>query len=138
MDIRQHPVFEQVEWPVSAALIETIRNGLGYEMLPLLNLHYGFTLEQWSVILQVSDRTLFRYEKENKPFGPIQSEKLLKLCLLLKIAWRNFRDISSFRTWLSLPNTVLGDVAPISLLDTFSGTEMVISVLVRAEYGILS
>jgi putative toxin-antitoxin system antitoxin component (TIGR02293 family) len=138
MDIRQHPVFEQVEWPINVELVETIRKGIEYQMLSLLNVHYGFSLEQWAVILQVSDRTLLRYEKESKPFGPIQSEKLLKLCLLLKLAWRNFRDIYSFRTWLALPNTALGEVAPISLLDTFSGTEMVISVLIRAEYGILS
>lgn len=137
-DIRQHSVFNQIEWPVSVSMMPTIRNGIAYDFLPLLNVYYGFTMEQWSHILHLSDRTLFRYERESKPFAPIQSEKLLKLCLLLKVGLRNFKDVPSFRIWLSLPNTALGGVTPFSLFDTFSGTEMVISILIRAEYGILS
>jgi putative toxin-antitoxin system antitoxin component (TIGR02293 family) len=137
-DIVHHPYFNQLEWPGGAALIDIARKGVEYSFLPLLNVYYGFSLEKWATILHVSDRTLFRYEKEKKYFSFIQAEKLLKLSLLLKIALRSVRDASSFRAWLLLPNTALGDVTPASLLDTFTGTEMVISVLIRAEYGILS
>lgn len=65
-----------------------------------------------------------------------ESERLLRLAKVVVRAESVFDDVDNGLAWLREPNISLGGVAPISLLDTELGAELVTDELGRIEYGI--
>lgn len=65
-----------------------------------------------------------------------ESERLLRLAKVVVRAESVFDDVDNGLAWLRESNISLGGMAPISLLDTELGAELVTDVLGRIEYGI--
>jgi putative toxin-antitoxin system antitoxin component (TIGR02293 family) len=49
-----------------------------------------------------------------------------------------FEDLDTSLEWLKAPNTALGAVTPLSLLDTDVGAEGVLDTLGRIEHGVFA
>jgi putative toxin-antitoxin system antitoxin component (TIGR02293 family) len=49
-----------------------------------------------------------------------------------------FEDSMTCDDWLKSPSMTLGNVTPLSLLETDAGTEAVLNELARIEHGIIS
>lgn len=67
-----------------------------------------------------------------------ESERLFRLAKVVARAESVFDGVDIGVAWLREPNISLGGVAPISLLDTELGTELVTDVLGGIEYGIFA
>lgn len=88
------------------------------------------------MFLHLSERTLQRYEKENKAFVAPQAERILAIALLYKKGVSVFGSKEAFNAWLQLDNLALGQVKPISLLDSSFGISLLHDELGKIEYGI--
>ena len=89
-------------------------------------------------IFDMSVKTLFRYQKENKKLSPRLSETALKFVNLLDKGVELFGEIQSFRNWLNKPAYGLGNKIPIDLLNTNTGMNLIEEELLLIEHGALA
>jgi putative toxin-antitoxin system antitoxin component (TIGR02293 family) len=120
------------------SLIEAVRNGISYSFFSNLVRISPFSLPEWSYFLHLSERTLQRYKKEKKNFGPVYSEKILEITMLYKYGKEVFGDEKKFSSWLDSNNIALGNIKPKGLLDNSFGIDMLKNELSRIEQGVLA
>ena len=120
------------------SLIDAVRNGISFSFFNSLVRSSPFSLPEWSSFLHLSERTLQRYKKEKKNFGPVYSEKILEITMLYKYGKDIFGDEKNFHAWLDSSNVALGNSSPKQLLDNNFGIEMVKDELGRIEHGVLA
>jgi len=120
------------------SLINAVRNGISYSFFSNLVRISTFSLPEWSYFLHLSERTLQRYKKEKKNFGPVYSEKILEITMLYKYGKEVFGNEENFSSWLDSSNIALGNSSPKQLLDSNFGIEMVKDELGRIEHGVLA
>ncbi len=89
-------------------------------------------------LLDVSYKTVSRYQKEKKKLSPLQSEYILKTIALFNKGSKVFDNEESFNRWLDKPAFGLGNKVPRKLITTVSGINHVIDELNRIAYGDLS
>lgn len=119
-------------------LIQAIRNGIGYDVFGKIACHFPFSLQDWSSILHLTERSLQRYKKENKTFDALQSEKILQVLLLYRKGIQIFGNEERFHAWLDLPNLAIGGIKPKSLMDSAFGIDLLKDELTRIEHGIFA
>jgi putative toxin-antitoxin system antitoxin component (TIGR02293 family) len=119
-------------------LINLIKKGLLYQKFEELYEQFTFSLSDWSSILHISERTMQRYEAENKRFDPVQSEKIIQVAMLHKYGVSVFGTRDKFNSWLHTRNIAMGGFVPKDLLDSSIGIDLVKDELVRIEYGVLA
>ena len=98
----------------------------------------GLTNQELSSILDLSFKTVQRYQKEEKAFNALNSEQLLKLIALYQKADDVFGDIASFDRWLRKPAAGLGKNMPFTFLQTPGGIDLIQDELYRIEFGALA
>ena len=119
-------------------LIQIIRKGLNYRKFHSLFQEAVFTLTEWSKILHISERTMQRYESENKSFDPIKSEKIIQIAMLHKYGISVFGSAQNFHTWLYSKSIAMGGMMPKDLLDSSLGIGLIQDELGRIEHGVLA
>jgi putative toxin-antitoxin system antitoxin component (TIGR02293 family) len=119
-------------------LISMIRKGLPYQKFTDLHKQFTFSLSDWSSILHVSERTMQRYESENKSFDAVQSEKIIQVTMLHKYGISVFGNRDKFNSWLHTKSIAMGGIVPKTLLDSSIGIDLVKDELGRIEYGVLA
>jgi putative toxin-antitoxin system antitoxin component (TIGR02293 family) len=117
--------------------VEDIRKGLPASSILHMATSLHATENYLLPIIGMSDRTLQRRRKENKPLEPVESDRLYRLAKVYARANEVFENGEVALDWLKVRNRALGDV-PLMLLDTEAGTDMVERVLTRIEHGIYS
>ncbi|WP_340105536.1 type II RES/Xre toxin-antitoxin system antitoxin [Rhodohalobacter sp. 8-1] len=98
----------------------------------------GLSNQELSSILDLSFKTIQRYQKEGKKLNAMNSEQLLKLIGLYQKAEEVFGDIGSFNRWLRKPAAGLENEHPFTFLQTSGGIDLVRDELLRIEYGALA
>jgi putative toxin-antitoxin system antitoxin component (TIGR02293 family) len=119
-------------------LINMVRNGIKFSKFKLLLQVSTFTFSEWAKFLHVSERTLQRYETENKIFDSSQSEKILQISMLYQFGKEVFGTEVVFDSWLKTKSIALGGIAPKELLDSSFGIELVKNELGRLQHGVLA
>lgn len=94
--------------------------------------------ERLADLLNVSVKTMQRYQKENKNLNPLNSEMVLKFIALFKQGLVIFGLKKAFLNWLDKPAIGLGNNHPYDLLKTSNGIDLVNDELIRIEYGDLA
>jgi putative toxin-antitoxin system antitoxin component (TIGR02293 family) len=94
--------------------------------------------EEWSHILNLTIRTLYRYRTENKTFDKAASERILEVMGILEKGWKVFGSKEKFNMWLRIPSIALGGKAPIEFFDTSTGIQYIKDELGRIEYGVFA
>ena len=89
-------------------------------------------------LLDVSYKTVTRYQKEKKKLSPLQSEYILKTIILFNKGNQVFGDKESFGRWLDKPSFGLGNRIPRIFITTVGGINFVIDELNRIAHGDLS
>jgi len=89
-------------------------------------------------LLDVSYKTVTRYQKEKKKFSPLQSEYIVKTITLFHKGDLVFGNTDSFNRWLDKPAFGLGNKIPRSLITTVTGINFVMDELNRIERGDLA
>lgn len=136
--LEQDLSFKAVDDKGSLFLIEAIRQGINYSFFDSMLQTIPFSFSEWSGYLNLSERTLQRYKKENKPFLAGFAERILEIKLLYKYGVEVFEVQENFDTWLNTKSIVLSGVKPKDLLDTTFGINLVRDELTRIEYGVLA
>jgi len=89
-------------------------------------------------LLDVSYKTVTRYQKEKKKLSPLQSEYILKTIALFNKGNKVFGSEESFSLWLDKPAFGLGNIIPRKLITTVSGINFIIDELNRIAHGDLA
>jgi putative toxin-antitoxin system antitoxin component (TIGR02293 family) len=98
----------------------------------------GLTKEELSSLLDLSFKTIQRYEKDGKKLNALNSEQLLKMIALYQKAEEVFGSIPSFNRWLRKPAAGLGSQIPLQFMQTPGGIDLIREELLRIEYGALA
>ena len=75
-------------------------------------------------------------KRESRRLSKRASEALLRLVRTIALAEEVFGDRERAMFWLTTPNPVFEEEAPITLVDTESGTDWVEQTLVRTMHGV--
>jgi len=119
-------------------IIRLVRQGVSFEDFDRFASKSAFSTSEWSEFLHISERTMQRYQKEQKSFDSLQSEKIVEIALLQKRGVEVFGNKSKFHNWLETPCLALGDLEPKSFLDSSFGITLLKDELTRIEYGVLA
>ena len=63
-------------------LVQLVRNGIAYNVFTQLIHKIPFSLQEWSLYLHLSERTMQRYQKESKKFDVSHSERIMQITML--------------------------------------------------------
>lgn len=88
-------------------------------------------------IMGIATRTLAR-RKTGQNLSPIESDRLYRIVKVTRRAIVVLGSLEHAREWLVRTNLALGNVSPISLLDTEIGEQQVEEVLDRISLGVYS
>jgi putative toxin-antitoxin system antitoxin component (TIGR02293 family) len=89
-------------------------------------------------LLDISYKTVSRYQKEKKKFSPLQSEYIIKSIVLFHKGELVFATAESFNRWLDKPAFGLGNKIPRNIITTVTGINFVMDELNRIERGDLA
>ncbi len=118
-------------------ILTTSRNGLPKHSLMALAKKISLTLQEFANIMHISERTLQRYE-DDTIIKTEYAEKAIELARLYTRGEEVFGSLDKFKTWMKTPLHVFKGEAPVSLLDTSIGFDMVFKELGRIEYGMFA
>ena len=119
-------------------LIYTTRQGISFDFFKEILNQIPLKLAEWGKFLNLSERTMQRYKKENKRFESIYAEKILEITLLYQAGEEAFGSRDGFDQWLNIESIALGGVKPKSLLDSTFGINLIKDELTRLEHGVIS
>ncbi len=113
-----------------------IHRGLPYRSLEVLASTFHLDLPRVGKILSVPPRTMARRKAEQRLTAQ-ESDRLARLARILAYATDVFGAEEKASVWISRPNRILRGTAPIELLDTDLGTQVVETMLGRIEHGVV-
>lgn len=138
-EIPDDPIsYDSVEEKDVFYLIHAARKGIGYPRFAALTKSFPFSISDWSGFLHLSERTIQRYQKEEKSFDPVSSEHIIEITLLYKKGIEVFGNRKKIDSWLEYQNIALGGSKPKELLNSTLGLKLIRDELVRIEHGILA
>jgi putative toxin-antitoxin system antitoxin component (TIGR02293 family) len=115
--------------------INSVRRGIALKNLDGLIELTGITQKRMAEIMGVSQRTIQRKDAKSL-LHPDASEKAIKLGHLYRRGFTVFDDADKFKKWMAHPNPHLKNAAPLQVLDTFAGIELINLLLDNIEYGV--
>lgn len=104
------------------------------DMIAVANYDKDFAAD----LLDVSYKTITRYQKERKKLSPLQSEYILKTIVLYNKGERVFGSNESFTRWLNKPAFGLGNRTPNMFITTVTGINHILDELNRIAHGDLA
>lgn len=119
-------------------LIDLAKKGISFKIFDNLAKKFPFTMQDWADFLHISGKTLSRYQKEDKSFDVLQSEKILQIGMLYKRGEEVFDSADNFMIWLQTENVALGRTKPQDLLGSSFGISLLMDELTRIEHGVLA
>ncbi|MBC8154315.1 MAG: DUF2384 domain-containing protein [Bacteroidetes bacterium] len=118
-------------------LIDWSRQGLvGTEAGRVAGL-LGVSDKEMAPLLNQSIATFHRQAKTGR-LDAATSERLLLLSQLANYGTTVFQDQGKFTRWLRRPLRLLGERAPLDLMDSPTGVQLIEDILGRIDYGVFS
>ncbi|MDB5139171.1 MAG: hypothetical protein JWR12_1087 [Mucilaginibacter sp.] len=118
-------------------IIKFAREGFPKRVLLALAKKISLNIQELSNILHISERTLQRYD-DDAIIKTEYAEKAVELARLYARGEEVFGSMDKFKLWVKAPSIVFNGEAPVSLLDTSAGFDMVFKELGRIEHGIFA
>ncbi|OJW13369.1 antitoxin Xre-like helix-turn-helix domain-containing protein [Mucilaginibacter sp. 44-25] len=118
-------------------IIKLARQGFPKKTLLALAKKISLTIQELANILHISERTLQRYE-DDAIIKTEYAEKAVELARLYARGEEVFGSMDKFKLWIKTPSLVFNGEAPVTILDTSAGFDMVFKELGRIEYGIFA
>ncbi|GAB3660823.1 hypothetical protein GCM10028791_34930 [Echinicola sediminis] len=111
---------------INAAIINNFRD------------YFNISREDTANMLNISSPTLYRWVKSSKSLEKNYSILLFELTDLFLYGQEVFDSKENFSKWLNLPNTALGGMEPLELLEVPGGISKVKDIIGRIEHGVYS
>lgn len=118
-------------------LITAVRRGLRTSTVDAVIEELDVPRTEVLPTLRIARRTMER-RKVTGRLLPEESERVYRLAKILAFAESVLGSKEKARHWLNAPNRALGNVSPLSLLETEAGTDEVTNILGRIEFGVYS
>ncbi len=118
-------------------VIKLARDGFPKRVLLALAKKISLNIQELAYILHISERTLQRYD-DDAIIKTEYAEKAVELARLYTRGEEVFGSMDKFKLWIKTPGHVFKGEAPVSLLDTSAGFDMVFRELGRIEHGIFA
>ena len=109
-----------------------------YRSFSKLNAAIPFTMQDWAKYLHLSERTLYRYNRDHLSFDELHSERIAEIYSLFRKGAEIFGSGDIYFTWLNTKSIALGGVVPKELFTSSRGINLVRDELSRIEHGILA
>jgi putative toxin-antitoxin system antitoxin component (TIGR02293 family) len=116
-----------------AAFVQTVERGLPRNAVTELKRFSHLSDPDLAAV--IPRRTLTSIKRARR-LTPEQSDRVARTAGIAALAQRVFGDVEAAREWLLTPNPALEGHAPLRLLRTGSGAQLVEAVLLRIEYGV--
>jgi putative toxin-antitoxin system antitoxin component (TIGR02293 family) len=118
-------------------IINLARQGFPKKALLALAKKISLNIQELANILHISERTLQRYE-DDAIIKTEYAEKAVELARLYTRGEEVFGSMDKFKTWVKTPGHVFKGEAPVTILDTSAGFDMVFKELGRIEHGVFA
>jgi putative toxin-antitoxin system antitoxin component (TIGR02293 family) len=118
-------------------IIKLARQGFPKHVLLSLAKKISLNIQELANILHISERTLQRYD-DDAIIKTEYAEKAVELARLYTRGEEVFGSIDKFKIWIKTPGHVFKGEAPVTILDTSAGFDMVFKELGRIEHGIFA
>ncbi len=115
--------------------ITIARKGISKKELIVIKDEVELDYDQLATILTISRATLIA-KKGTQKFNQEISERILLLNDIISYGYETFGDKDVFNEWLRNPSEALGNVTPLSLMDTYYGLDEVKKEIGRVAYGV--
>jgi len=119
-------------------IIRNMRSGTPADIVPGLAARLGITQDGLFRMLRLPHSTMKARISKNDTLSSSEQDRLYRTEKVLARTLAVLEDDASAKAWLVQQNRALGGEAPLSLLDTEAGYELVLDTLGRIEYGILA
>jgi len=117
-------------------LITLARTGIQTKYVKEIQDFTSLSDKELSSILPISQRQLVRYVDSHKLNKEITSH-LIQLIELFQKGFKLFGQ-DKFKLWIRTPNKVIDNNAPIEIMNTSIGIEMIEDIIGRIEHGVYS
>ena len=97
-----------------------------------------FTLQEWSDLLHISERTLHRYAKANSSFPFSVTDRILQIDKVIQRGIGVFGSLDKFIGWLRNDPYMLEGRLSLQSLRSFEGINLVLTQLGRIEHGLFA
>lgn len=97
-----------------------------------------FTLQEWSELLHISERTLHRYAKANSSFPFSVTDRILQIDKVMQRGTHVFGSLEKFIRWLRINPPALEGWISVHSLASIEGINLVLTQIGRIEHGILA
>ena len=121
-----------------ADIIRNMRNGTLADIIPGLAARLGITQDGLFRQLRLPHSTMKARISKNDTLSASEQDRLYRTEKVLARTLAVLEDEASARAWLVQDNRSLGGEAPLALLDTEAGYELVLDTLGRIEYGVVA
>jgi putative toxin-antitoxin system antitoxin component (TIGR02293 family) len=118
-------------------IVNLARQGFPKSALLSLAKKISLNLQELAIILHISERTLQRYE-DDAIIKTEYAEKAVELARLYTRGQEVFGSMDKFKSWIKTPSLIFKGEAPVTILDTSAGFDMVFKELGRIEHGIFA
>lgn len=117
--------------------IPLVRRGLPAASVEAISRMTRTAQSELARALAIPERTLARRKREGL-LSVEESAKFVRFARVVERAEEVFEDTAPALAWLKTANPALGDVTPLSLLDTDLGADTVLDTLGRIEQGVFA
>ena len=119
-------------------LVKSIEKGFSFQMFERIRRETGLPLDRLAVSIGISPRTLTRRKKENK-LTASESDRLVSISRLLSLSIELFEgDKAKAFRWFMNSNRALGNLSPLEMAATETGSREVENLIGRLEHGVFS
>ncbi len=141
IEYKFHPKISKLQEPsVSFSNIKPMPlvKDFNYKEFKKISDKVPFTLQEWSGILHISERTLHRYAKANSSFPFSVTDRVLQIDKVIKRGIHVFGSLEKFISWLRINPPALEGRISVHSLRSIEGTNLILTQLGRIEHGILA
>jgi putative toxin-antitoxin system antitoxin component (TIGR02293 family) len=121
-----------------ADVIHSMRSGVKANLVPVIAERFGLSQDKLFEQLRLPRSTMKGRVGKNEVLSASEQDRMYRADKLWSRALAVLEDESAARTWINRSNRSLGGEAPLTLLDTEAGYELVLDTLTRIEYGVVS
>ncbi len=119
-------------------VIKGMRNGISAQIAPDVALRLGMSQDKLFETLRLPKSTIKARLGKSQTLSPVEQDRMFRADRLWQRALAVFEDESATRAWIKRENRTLGGEAPLALLDTEAGYELVLDTLGHIEYGVVA
>lgn len=125
-----------ISWSGPMERVSAIRSGVPFSAIDVISKRINIPIKSTLGILGLPQTTYNKKKVSKSLLDSRDSELVLQISELIDFGVEVFNsEEGKFQAWLQKPNTALGGVKPLDILDTISGINEVRFCLNRIEYG---